>query len=207
MKNLILISALIFAAPAWAQDDTVPAEMADAAQSTTMSDTGSEAGLALPPIEFGGPEALTIDTGETQHVFMAEIATTPEQMARGLMGREQLDPDAAMLFVYMPPRRASMWMEDTLISLDLLFIREDGVVVKLIANAQPGSHRSLGSDFDVAAVLEIAGGRAAELGIRPGAILRDESFGSLAVETAAVEPLETTLEDTSAAPESPSEAQ
>ncbi|WP_417476254.1 DUF192 domain-containing protein [Maricaulis sp.] len=207
MKNLILISALIFAAPAWAQDDAVPAEMAATTQTAPASDIGQDAGLALPPVAFGGPEALTLDTGETQHVFMAEIATTPEQMERGLMGREQLDPDAAMLFVYMPPRRASMWMENTLISLDLLFIREDGVVVKLIANAQPGSHRSLASDFDVAAVLEIAGGRAAELGIRPGAILRDESFGSLEVEAELVEPLETTSEEGVAAPESDSEAQ
>lgn len=203
MKNLILISALIFAAPAWAQDDSLPAQTADSAISAPAPDTGA----ALTPIRFGGPEALTIDTGETQHVFITEIATTPEQMARGLMGREQVDPDAAMLFVYMPPRRAAMWMENTLVSLDLLFIREDGTVVKLIANAQPGSHRSLVSDFDVAAVLEIAGGRAAELGIRPGAILRDESFGSLDVAPAIVEPPETTLEEGAAAPESPSEAQ
>jgi len=203
MKNLILISALIFAAPAWAQDDSAPAQTADSAISAPALDTAP----ALTPIQFGGPEALTIDTGEAQHVFMTEIATTPEQMARGLMGREEIDPDAAMLFVYLPPRRAAMWMENTLVSLDLLFIREDGTVVKLIANAQPGSHRSLVSDFDVAAVLEIAGGRAAELGIRPGAILRDESFGSLEVEPAIVEPLETMLEEGAAAPESPSEAQ
>ncbi|WP_339738082.1 DUF192 domain-containing protein, partial [uncultured Maricaulis sp.] len=196
-----LIFALIFAAPAWAQDDSVPAETPDTANPV------ADAGPALPPIEFGGPEPLTIDTGSAQHVFMAEIATTPEQLARGLMGREQVDPDSAMLFVYLPPRRAVMWMENTLVSLDLLFIREDGTIVKLIANAQPGSHRSLVSDFDVAAVLEIAGGRAAELGIRPGAILRDEAFGSLELDTAVVEPLESTLDEASAAPESPSEAQ
>ncbi len=112
-----------------------------------------------------------------------------------------------MLFVYMPPRRASMWMENTLVSLDMLFIDEGGTVVKLIAYAQPGSHRSLESDFDVAAVLEIAGGRAAELGIRPGAILRDEAFGSVDDEPAAVEAPETTLEADAAAPESPSDAQ
>lgn len=205
MKTLILISALILAAPAWAQDETLPP--ASTESEAVATDSGASAAAALPPITFGGPETLIIDTGETQHAFTTEVAATPEQMERGLMGRETLDPDAAMLFVYMPPQRASMWMENTLISLDMLFIREDGTVVKLIANAQPGSRRPLESDFDVAAVLEIAGGRAAELGIRPGAILRDEAFGSLEVEDAAVEPLETTVEEVTAAPESPSEAQ
>ncbi|MGK0266720.1 MAG: uncharacterized membrane protein (UPF0127 family) [Maricaulis sp.] len=202
MKTLILISALILAAPAWAQDETLPPASLDIAAAT--ADAGAVA--ELPPIAFGGPQVLIIDTGEAQHAFNAEIATTPEQMARGLMGRETLDPDAAMLFVYLPPRRASMWMENTLVSLDLLFIREDGTVVKLIAYAQPGSNRSLESDFDVAAVLEIAGGRAAELGIRPGSVLLDEAFGS-ATETAAVEAPETTVEEGAAAPESPSDAQ
>ena len=201
MKTLLLISALFLAAPAWAQDEALPPASTEAA----VADT--QAAAQLPLITFGGPETLIIDTGEAQHAFNAEIATTPEQMARGLMGRDTLDPDAAMLFVYLPPRRASMWMENTQISLDLLFIREDGTVVKLIAYAQPGSNRSLESDFDVAAVLEIAGGRAAELGIRPGSILRDEAFGSLAVESAAVEAPETTLEADAAAPESPSDAQ
>lgn len=203
MKTLILISALIFAAPAWAQDETLPPAGSELAPATVETQTA----VQLPPMTFGGPETLVIDTGEAQHAFNAEIATSQEQLARGLMGRETLDPDAAMLFVYMPPRRASMWMENTLVSLDMLFIDEGGTVVKLIAYAQPGSHRSLESDFDVAAVLEIAGGRAAELGIRPGAILRDEAFGSLEDEPAAVEAPETTLEDGAAAPESPSDAQ
>lgn len=202
MKTLILISSLLLSAPAlsvsaWAQDETTPP--AAAAAAATVPD--------LPAIAFGGPETMIIDTGEAQHAFLAEIATTPEQLARGLMGRDHLDPDAAMLFVYMPPRRASMWMENTEISLDMLFIAEDGTVVKLIAFAQPGSHRSLGSDFPVAAVLEIAGGRAAELGIRPGSILRDDAFGSLVSDDTVVEAPETTDEEGVAAPESPSEAE
>ncbi|WP_417481719.1 DUF192 domain-containing protein [Maricaulis sp.] len=203
MKKLILISALILAAPAWAQDEAAPAATAETATAAATSD----ASPALAPIAFGGPETMTVDTGESQHVFMAEIASTPEQLARGLMSRETLDPDAAMLFVYMPPRRVSRTMEGTLISLDWLFIREDGTVVKLIANAQPGSQRALESDFDVAAVLAIGGGRAAELGIRPGAMLRDEAYGSLVAETAAGEGPETTEDEDAAAPESASDAQ
>lgn len=203
MKTLILITALIFAAPAWAQDEPLPSAGAELVPATAVT----PAALQLPPVTFGGPQTVIIDTGEAQHAFNAEIATTPEQLERGLMGREALGPDAAMLFVYMPPRRASMWMENTLISLDMLFIDEAGTVVKLIAYAQPGSHRSLESDFDVAAVLEIAGGRAAELGIRPGAILRDEAFGSLVDEPTAVEAPESILEEGAAAPESPSDAQ
>ena len=80
-----------------------------------------------------------------------------------------------------------MWMRNTLISLDILFVRENGEVAKVIAHAQPQSLRPLSSSFPVAAVLEIAGGRSVELGIRPGAILRHAMFDNLEAEGTAVE--------------------
>jgi len=142
-------------APAWSQD----AEPAPAASDVTARDAA---------VSFGGPEPVAVATEEGRHVFSAELATTPEQMARGLMWRESLDPDAGMLFHYATPQRGAMWMDNTLIDLDLLFIEPDGRIFKIIAYAQGGSRRSLAADTEISGVLEIPAGRAFELGIRPG---------------------------------------
>jgi len=158
MKNLILPLLCLLAMPAWAQQDP------------TAQDT---------IIEFGGPDPLVIVTGETRHAFTVELASTPDQAQRGLMWRESLSPDAGMLFVYEPARPASIWMENTQIPLDILYILEDGSIAKIIAYAQPHSRRSLPSDFVVAGILEIAGGRSIELGIRPGAIVHHELFNNV----------------------------
>jgi uncharacterized membrane protein (UPF0127 family) len=160
MRNLILPFILCFASSAWAQQD--PTEQS-----------------AIVPL--GEPEALTIETGDAQHSFMVELAITPDQTQRGLMWRETLAPEAGMLFSYDPVRPASMWMENTLIPLDLLYILPDGRVAKIISHAQPGSRRGLDSEFSVAGVLEISAGRATELEIRPGAIVRHALFNNLIV--------------------------
>jgi len=136
-------------------------------------------------IEFGAPEAVAIDTAEGRVVFMAEIAATDAQRTRGLMFREELAPDAGMLFDFEVLQPVSMWMRNTLIPLDLLYIRETGEIAKIIGNAQPLSLRPLPSDFPVIAVLEIAGGRALEAGIRPGDIVRHAMFDNLTPEPVA----------------------
>ena len=84
------------------------------------------------------------------------------------MHRESLAPDRGMLFPYDPPQPASFWMKNTLIPLDLIFIRADGTVVRIAANTVPMSLDPIPSLEPVAAVLEIAGGRASELGIQAG---------------------------------------
>ena len=84
------------------------------------------------------------------------------------MHRQSLAPDRGMLFPYEPPRDASFWMENTLIPLDLIFIRADGTIARIADNTVPLSREPIPSLEPVAAVLEIAGGRAAELGIAPG---------------------------------------
>lgn len=162
MRNLLLPILLVLSAPAVGQQDP-------SAQDTL--------------IEFGGPETLTVETTEVIHEFSVDIASTPDQMERGLMWRDTLSGDAGMLFIYDPVRPASMWMRNTQISLDILYLDADGEVLKLIAHAQPGSLRSLGSSFPVAGVLELAGGRALELGIRPGSVVRHAAFDNLVVET------------------------
>ena len=111
---------------------------------------------------------LTITSGGTKHRFTVEVASTAEQQAMGLMYRNRLDPDRGMIFPFDTVRQASFWMKNTLIPLDLIFVRADGSIANIAANAVPLSLQPIISDGDVAAVLEVAGGRAAELGVRPG---------------------------------------
>ena len=121
---------------------------------------------------------LSVQSGEETHAFTVEIARSPEEIQQGLMFRESLAPDAGMLFDFGVTRQASMWMKNTLISLDMLFILEDGRVIAIGRNTQPGSLRSVGPGVPVRAVLEIPGGRARELGIEPGDTVIHPIFGN-----------------------------
>lgn len=102
------------------------------------------------------------------HQFLVELATTYQQQAIGMMGRTNLDPDKGMFFVYGQAERKSYWMKGCLIYLDIIYIRENGRIANIIRNAAPGDLNPRHSRGPVLAVLELAGGRAKELGIRPG---------------------------------------
>ena len=112
--------------------------------------------------------SLTIRSGARNHRFMVEVARTPEEQARGLMFRESLADDRGMIFPFDPPQNASFWMRNTLIPLDMIFIRADGTIARIAANTVPHSLDPVPAGEPVVAVLEIRGGRAAELGIRAG---------------------------------------
>lgn len=122
---------------------------------------------------------LTVKTDDASHKFSVEMADTPEAITQGLMFRESLAPDAGMLFDFGEVRPASMWMKNTLIPLDILFIDADGQVIAVARNAVPGSLRSLGPGVPVRAVLEIGGGRAKALGIMPGDTVQHPIFGNV----------------------------
>lgn len=111
---------------------------------------------------------LTVRSDGRTHNFIVEVARTAQEQATGLMNRSALEPNRGMLFPYEPPQMASFWMKNTLIPLDLIFIRDDGSIARVAANAEPMSLEPIPSLEPVAAVLEIPGGRAAELGIGPG---------------------------------------
>jgi uncharacterized membrane protein (UPF0127 family) len=111
---------------------------------------------------------LVVDSGSTRHQFTVEVARTAEEQATGLMNRQALAPDRGMIFPFADPRVASFWMKNTLIPLDMIFVRADGSIANIEANTVPLSLQPVYSVEPVIAVLEIAGGRAAELGIRPG---------------------------------------
>ena len=106
-----------------------------------------------------------------------ELAKTDAERQLGLMYRESLAPDAGMLFDFGPePRPVSMWMKNTLIPLDMAFIDENGVIVHTAENTTPRSLASISSQGAVVAVLEMAGGRFAELGVKPGDKVRHAWF-------------------------------
>jgi uncharacterized membrane protein (UPF0127 family) len=111
---------------------------------------------------------LTVTSAGKRHSFRVEVAATPEQQARGLMFRTSMAPDEGMIFPMDPPRGASFWMRNTVIPLDLLFIAADGRILNIAANAMPYDESQLPSIGPVKAVLELNGGRAAQLGIVPG---------------------------------------
>jgi uncharacterized membrane protein (UPF0127 family) len=111
---------------------------------------------------------LTIRSAGGEHRFTVEVAETAEQQERGLMFRRALGPDRGMIFPYDPPQEVAFWMKNTLIPLDMIFIRADGRIARIAANTTPRSLDPVPSGEPTAAVLEIRGGRAAELGIREG---------------------------------------
>jgi len=111
---------------------------------------------------------LTIASATGPHKFQIEIATTPRQMEQGLMFRRNLAPDAGMLFDFVTESPQSFWMKNTLVPLDMVFIGPDGKIGRIAANTVPMSLDPVASIDAVQAVLEIAGGRAAELGIKEG---------------------------------------
>ena len=113
-------------------------------------------------------ETITIDTHHGPRVFTVEIAADMKSQERGLMFRRQMDPDAGMIFVFYPPQMVSFWMKNTFIPLDLIFVRADGTISSISANAAPLSETSIPSAEPVRAVIEINGGRAQALGIGPG---------------------------------------
>ena len=116
-----------------------------------------------------GLEPLTIATASgARHTFMVEVARTDAERAQGLMFRRTLAPDRGMLFDFKRVEPVSMWMQNTYVSLDMLFIRPDGSIARVAANAEPLSTRTIPSGEPVLAVLEVVAGTAARLGIRAG---------------------------------------
>lgn len=108
---------------------------------------------------------LSIKTSRTIHKFRVEVARTEAEQARGLMFRESLPVDGGMIFPMKPPRSASFWMKNTVIPLDMIFIRSDGTIARIAADTVPYSAEPVDSGEPVAAILELAGGKAAALGI------------------------------------------
>ena len=123
---------------------------------------------AAPGAQTGLREVpLTIRSKTGVHRFTVEIAATADQQERGLMFRKSLAPDRGMIFPYDPPQEVGFWMKNTLIPLDIIYIRANGTIAHIV-NAEPMDLTPLPSGEPIVLVLEIAGGRAAQLGIKEG---------------------------------------
>ena len=111
---------------------------------------------------------LLVPEGGKAHRLSAEIALTPEEQARGLSGRKSIGADDAMIFPLFPPRLPSFWMKDTLVPLDIIFVRTDGTIDMIAANAKPLDLTPISSGTPASGVIELRGGQAKKLGLDVG---------------------------------------
>ena len=116
---------------------------------------------------------LFIDSADGTHPFVVELARTQEEQRQGLMFRETLAEDSGMLFVYRKPKVQTMWMKDTPLSLDMLFIDAQGVVQRIVPYTTPHSTALIVGPRDSLYVLELRGGVTRRLCIRDGDRIRN----------------------------------
>lgn len=143
------------------------------AASSSASPTRAEATqTARHPVSGLEVIPLSVGSHEQKHDFRVEVALSPMEQARGLMFRTELGPDEGMIFPRDTPGIASFWMKNTPLPLDIIFIGPDGRIINIAANTVPYSLDPVSSEAEAGAVLEIPAGRAAELGIGPGDMVR-----------------------------------
>ena len=124
--------------------------------------------LAAGPAKPVDQHTLEIASKTGVHIFSVEIADTEAQREKGLMFRKKLPEGQGMLFDFHEEQPVSFWMQNTYIPLDMIFIRGDGSILRIVENAEPLSTKLIPSGGPVLAVLEVIGGTAHKLGIAPG---------------------------------------
>lgn len=137
-------------------------------------------GMATPLRAAAAPETsdLVIETASGAHGFRVEVASTPDERARGLMYRKELAKDAGMLFLYPQKQRISMWMKNTYLSLDMLFVAPDGTILTIAERTIPFSTNVISSRLRVMGVLEVIAGTVDRLGIKVGDKIRHKALGN-----------------------------
>ena len=132
------------------------------------------AGSKVQAASFG---TLEIATKTGVHIFAIEMATTEDEKQTGLMYRKELADGKGMLFDFSPEQQISMWMKNTYISLDMIFIRADGRILRIAENTEPESTRIISSGGLARGVLEVPAGTAQKYGIAPGDRVSHPLFG------------------------------
>lgn len=112
--------------------------------------------------------SLKVETRTGEHTFTVEVADNDAERAKGLMHRTELGADQGMLFWFPSPRPITMWMKDTPLSLDMIFIKQDGIVHHIAADTVPFSLHLINSEGEVSAVLEVLAGTAKRIDLKPG---------------------------------------
>ena len=123
---------------------------------------------ANPAAQAASFQPLEIATKSGVQVFSVEMATTEEEKQTGLMHRKELPDGKGMLFDFSPEQQISMWMKNTYISLDMIFIRADGRILRIAENTEPLSTKIISSGGLAKGVLEVIAGTAQKYGIQPG---------------------------------------
>ncbi len=124
--------------------------------------------VLVPVAACSGENTAVLHTDDGTYSFDVEVADTDEERQKGLMFRQELADEEGMLFDFHEERQVAFWMRNTFIPLDMIFIAADGTVRNVHANARPQDPTSIPSDGPVRFVLEIPGGRAAEIGLDAG---------------------------------------
>lgn len=157
-----LVLAACAAEPAGARAETPapPPQKSAAAAATAV-------GGAVGPVPAGFEELFVVTpTGRIR--FFVEIADTEAERQKGMMFRKEAPPDRGMLFDMKQVAEAAFWMKNTLIPLDIIYIRPDGTILSIARNTTPLSEAPIPSGGPILGVLELAGGRAEEIGAMPG---------------------------------------
>lgn len=134
--------------------------------------------VASAPVRAASFQPLEIVTRNGVQVFSVEMATTEEEKQTGLMYRKELADGKGMLFDFKPEQEVSMWMKNTYVSLDMIFIRADGRILRIAENTEPLSTKIISSQGPARAVLEVVAGTAQKYGIRPGDRVGHPLFGT-----------------------------
>ena len=126
-----------------------------------------------------GLTPLVASTPKGEFTYNIELALSGGQRTRGLMYRKQMPQDYGMLFDFDRTHKVMMWMKNTYLPLDMIFLRVDGTIAHIVENTTPHSLTIISSRFPVRFVLELNAGEAARTGMKPGQILKHEVFANL----------------------------
>jgi uncharacterized membrane protein (UPF0127 family) len=176
------LRGLLAATVALSMTSACAAEPAAAAKSPPPPATAQPAAAtpapcaALKGAKPAGFERLDVITATGCASFYVEIADDDAEREQGLMFRKSLAPDRGMLFDFHSPREVAFWMHNTLIPLDIIYVQADGTVLSIARNAMPLSDAPIPSGGPILGVLELPGGRAAEIGLLPGDQIKHRMF-------------------------------
>ena len=136
---------------------------------------GPLAGCTAEPVRFDTAKVV-LETETGPHTLSVEIARTERQRERGLMYRQELADDSGMLFLFDRDDFISMWMKNTYVSLDMIFVDRHGRVMEVVEHTTPESRAIIASAEPVRAVIEVKAGTAARLAVKPGSLVRYKAF-------------------------------